>query len=52
MWGMSELSPLGSLGTPKHSQAEGGLSREELRDLKTAQVGAPGRGQQGGMSRR
>lgn len=38
MWGMTELSPLGSLGLPKHCQAEGGLSQAELRDLKTAQV--------------
>jgi len=39
MWGMTELSPLGSLGLPKYSQTVGGLSQAELRDLKTAQVG-------------
>lgn len=37
MWGMTELSPLGSLGMPKHCQVDGGLSEGELRDLKTAQ---------------
>jgi hypothetical protein len=37
MWGMTELSPLGSLGLPKYSQTQGGLSAAELRDLKTAQ---------------
>ncbi|KIZ05685.1 fatty-acyl-CoA synthase [Monoraphidium neglectum] len=37
MWGMTELSPLGSLGLPKYSQVEGGLSEAELRDLKLAQ---------------
>jgi hypothetical protein len=41
MWGMTELSPLGSLGLPKHRQAEGGLSQAELRDLKTAQARGP-----------
>jgi hypothetical protein len=38
MWGMTELSPLGSLGLPKYSQVEGGLSQAALRDLKLAQV--------------
>jgi hypothetical protein len=44
MWGMTELSPLGSLGLPKYSQVEGGLSEAELRDLKLAQVGGRPRG--------
>ncbi|GBF88992.1 long-chain fatty acid-ligase [Raphidocelis subcapitata] len=35
MWGMTEISPLGSLGTAKHCQLE--LGEGELRDLKTSQ---------------
>lgn len=37
MWGMTETSPLGSLGAAKRSQLEGGLSAAELRDLKLSQ---------------
>jgi hypothetical protein len=38
MWGMTEISPLGSLGSPKHCQLDGGLGEAELRDLKLSQA--------------
>jgi hypothetical protein len=34
MWGMTEISPLGSLGVPSSLQIGDGLSREELLDIK------------------
>lgn len=38
MWGMTEISPVGSLGTPSGAHlADGPLSREEIIDLKVSQ---------------
>jgi hypothetical protein len=34
MWGMTELSPLGSLGVPTSLQMGDGLSQQELIDIK------------------
>jgi hypothetical protein len=34
MWGMTELSPLGSLNVPKGCQLDTGLSQEEALDCK------------------
>lgn len=34
MWGMTEISPLGSLGVPTSTQIGDGLSKEELLDIK------------------
>ncbi|KAF8064630.1 alkK [Scenedesmus sp. PABB004] len=37
MWGMTELSPLGSLGAPTGPQAAAGMTREESVDRKVGQ---------------
>jgi hypothetical protein len=34
MWGMTEISPLGSLGVPTSTQIGDGLSKDELLDIK------------------
>jgi hypothetical protein len=34
MWGMTELSPLGSLGVPTTLQIGDGLTADELLDIK------------------
>lgn len=38
MWGMTEISPLGSLGVPSSLQIGDGLSRDELLDIKVCFV--------------
>jgi hypothetical protein len=38
MWGMTEISPLGSLGVPTSTQIGDGLSKDELLDMKVILV--------------